>query len=177
MDIATESAAAEEIARQEIQVACFRLGQELYGLDIMQIKEIIRPQKLTPVPKAPQFIEGVINLRGVVIPVADMRKRFDQEVHEDLRKNRILVCALADRIVGLLVDEVMEVRRFTRQDVVPAPQFIKGPEADFFLGVARQEDRLVMLIDLARVLSRAGQISLPALDQLTAALDGPPEDI
>ena len=171
MAIATESAVSEETARQEIQVACFRLGQELYGLNIMQIKEIIRPQKLTPVPKAPPFIEGVINLRGLVIPVADMRKRFDQVVREEPRKNRILVCALSDRIVGLLVDEVMEVRRFTRKDVVPAPQFIKGPEADFFLGVARQEDRLIMLIDLARVLSQAGRISLPSLDQVAAVTE------
>ena len=176
MAIATESAVSEEIARQEIQVACFRLGQELYGLNIMQIKEIIRPQKLTPVPKAPPFIEGVINLRGLVIPVADMRKRFDQVVREDSRKNRILVCALSDRIVGLLVDEVMEVRRFTRKDVVPAPQFIKGPEADFFLGVARQEDRLIMLIDLARVLSQAGRISLPSLDQVAAVTEQPLEE-
>ena len=173
MAIATESAVSEEIAHQEIQVACFRLGQELYGLNIMQIKEIIRPQKLTPVPKAPPFIEGVINLRGLVIPVADMRKRFDQVVREEPRKNRILVCALSDRIVGLLVDEVMEVRRFTRKDVVPAPQFIKGPEADFFLGVARQEDRLIMLIDLARVLSQAGRISLPSLDQVAAVTEQP----
>lgn len=176
MAIATESAVSEEIARQEIQVACFRLGQELYGLNIMQIKEIIRPQKLTPVPKAPPFIEGVINLRGLVIPVADMRKRFDQVVREEPRKNRILVCALSDRIVGLLVDEVMEVRRFTRKDVVPAPQFIKGPEADFFLGVARQEDRLIMLIDLARVLSQAGRISLPSLDQVAAVTEQPLEE-
>ncbi len=176
MAIATESAVSEETARQEIQVACFRLGQELYGLNIMQIKEIIRPQKLTPVPKAPPFIEGVINLRGLVIPVADMRKRFDQVVREEPRKNRILVCALSDRIVGLLVDEVMEVRRFTRMDVVPAPQFIKGPEADFFLGVARQEDRLIMLIDLARVLSQAGRISLPSLDQVAAVTEQPLEE-
>ncbi len=174
MDIATEPATAEEIARQEIQIACFRLGQELYGLDIMQIKEIIRPQKLTPVPKAPQFIEGVINLRGAVIPVADMRKRFDQDTLEDSRKNRILVCALDDRLVGLLVDEVMEVRRFTRQDVVPAPQFIKGPEADFFLGVARQEDRLVMLIDLGRILSSEARISLQAIEQAAAVAEESP---
>ena len=64
--------------RREIQLACFRVGEEMYALDIMRIKEIIRPQKLTPVPKAPRFIEGVINLRGAVIPVVDLRKRFDQ---------------------------------------------------------------------------------------------------
>src|SRR6056300_316897 len=98
--------------RQEVQLACFKVGPELYALDIMRIKEIIRPQKLTPVPKAPSFIEGVINLRGSVIPVADMRKRFDQPIDEDTRKSRIVICSLAKRNIGLLVDEVKEVKRF-----------------------------------------------------------------
>lgn len=150
----------ENLQRQEIQLACFKVGMELYGLDIMKIKEIIRPQKLTAIPKAPSFIEGVINLRGVVIPVADMRKRFDQLVNEENRKNRILICSLASKIIGLLVDEVTEVKRFSRQEIAPAPQFIKGPDADYFLGVARRDDDLIMLIDLEKVLSTDEKIEL-----------------
>src|SRR5210317_252151 len=106
---------------QEIQLACFRVGTELYALDIMKIKEIIRPQKLTAIPKAPSFIEGVINLRGAVIPVADMRKRFDQPISKENRKNRIVICSLAGKIIGLLVDEVTEVKRYRRQEIAPAP--------------------------------------------------------
>lgn len=158
--------AKEEGRRQEIQLACFRVGNELYGLDIMRIKEIIRPQKMTPVPKAPSFIEGVINLRGTVIPVADLRKRFDQQVSENLRKNRVLVCAMDKRMVGLLVDEVTEVRRFTRQEITPAPMFFKEQGTDFFLGVARQDDLLVMLLDLDRVLSSEEKISLPMIEAI-----------
>lgn len=150
--------------RQEIQLACFKVGQELYALDIMRIKEIIRPQKLTPVPKAPAFIEGVINLRGAVIPVADLRKRFDQPISAENRKNRIVVCSLAGRIVGLLVDEVTEVKRYGRKDIAPAPQFIKGPQADYFLGVARCDDELVMLLDLEKVLSNDEKIELQKLN-------------
>lgn len=150
--------------RQEIQLACFRVGEELYALDILRIREIIRPQKLTPVPKAPAFIEGVINLRGAVIPVADMRKRFDQPVGSDGRKQRIVICALAGKIIGLLVDEVTEVRRYGRKEIVPAPQFIKGPQADYFLGVARSDDELIMLIDLEKVLSTDEIISLQNLN-------------
>ncbi|NIQ10356.1 MAG: purine-binding chemotaxis protein CheW, partial [Gammaproteobacteria bacterium] len=104
-------------------LACFRIGAELYALDIMRIKEIIRPQKLTPVPKAPSFIEGVINLRGAVIPVADLRKRFDQPVGAETRKNRIVICSLVGKIIGLLVDEVTEVKRYGRKEIAPAPQF------------------------------------------------------
>jgi purine-binding chemotaxis protein CheW len=146
--------------RQEIQLACFRIGSELYALDIMRIKEIIRPQKLTPVPKAPSFIEGVINLRGAVIPVADLRKRFDQSIGDDSRKSRIVICSLVGKIIGLLVDEVTEVKRYTRKEIAPAPQFIKGPEASYFLGVARRDEELIMLIDLEKVLSSDEKIEL-----------------
>jgi purine-binding chemotaxis protein CheW len=155
----------EKELRQEIQLACFKVGPELYALDIMKIKEIIRPQKLTPIPKAPSFIEGVINLRGAVIPVADMRKRFDQPVSEENRKNRIVISSLAGKVIGLLVDEVTEVKRFGRKEIAPAPQFVKGPQADYFLGVARRDDDLILLIDLEKVLSTDEKIALQHLDQ------------
>lgn len=161
VSISSDAVAAE---RQEVQLACFRVGAELYALDIMSIREIIRPQKLTAIPKAPRFIEGVINLRGAVIPVADLRKRFDQPCGEENRKNRIIICSVSGRIVGLLVDEVLEVRRCGRQDVAPAPQFLKGPEAEFFLGVARRGDDLVMVLDLNRILSTDEQIALQKLE-------------
>lgn len=148
------------VERQDIQLACFKVGTGLYALDIMRIREIIRPQKLTVVPKAPRFIEGVINLRGAVIPVADLRKRFDQPCSDDTRKHRIIICSVSGRIVGLLVDEVLEVRRYGRQDVAPSPQFLKGPEAEFFLGVARRGEDLVMVLDLDRILSSDEQIAL-----------------
>ena len=147
-----------------MQLACFRVGAELYALDIMRIREIIRPQKLTAVPKAPRFIEGVINLRGAVIPVADLRKRFDQPCDEEQRKNRVIICSVGGRIVGLLVDEVLEVRRYGRQDVAPAPQFLKGPEAEFFLGVARRGEDLVMVLDLERILSSEERIALQGME-------------
>ena len=156
----------EKALRQEVQLACFRIGSELYALDIMRIKEIIRPQKLTPIPKAPSFIEGVINLRGVVIPVADLRKRFDQPISGANRKNRIVVCSLSGRIIGLMVDEVTEVKRFGRQEIAPAPQFIGGPEANYFLGVARRDEDLIMLIDLEKVLSSDEKIELQKLDNI-----------
>lgn len=153
-------ASAETPARKEVQLACFRVGGELYAIDIMKIKEIIRPQKLTPIPKAPAFIEGVINLRGAVIPVADMRKRFDQPAGQQDRKNRIIICSLSGKIIGLLVDEVTEVRRYTRQEITPAPQFLKGPEAAYFHGVARRDDDFIMLVDLEKVLSSNEKIAL-----------------
>ncbi len=157
----TESVAAvEETGRKEIQLACFQVGEQMYALDILRIKEVIRPQKLTPVPKAPKFIEGVINLRGVVIPVVDLRRRFDQAVLGTGGKSRVIISVLAGKIIGLMVDAVAEVRNFTRQDIQPAPRFLKGKEADYFLGVCQRDDDLVMIVNLEKILSSDEKIDL-----------------
>lgn len=163
---ANPPAATEEGGRHEIQLACFRIGSEFYALDILRIREVIRPQKLTPVPRAPDFIEGVINLRGAVIPIVDMRKRFGVAQRAADRKTRVIICALAGKVIGLVVDEVAEVRRYVRQDIQPAPQFLRGKGAEFFLGVCRRDEDLVMLIDLERILSSGEQIDLKQIDIL-----------
>lgn len=161
-----EGAERREGARQEVQLACFRVGEEMYALDIMRIKEVIRPQKMTPVPKAPPFIEGVINLRGAVIPVVDLRKRFDQPPMEDSGKARVMICALSGKVVGLLVDEVTEVRRYSRKEVQPAPQVLKGKGAEFFLGVCRRFEELVLLLDLEKILSSEEKIDLQEIQTI-----------
>ena len=165
-DQQTASSPAREGVRQEIQLACFRIGTEMYALDIMRIREIIRPQRLTPVPKAPPFIEGVINLRGAVVPVVDLRKRFEQPAAGPERRTRILICALAGKVIGLMVDEVDEVRRYTRQEIQPSPQFLRGRGSEFFLGVCRRDDQLVMLIDLEKILSSDERIDLEGIQKL-----------
>lgn len=154
------SSETEEVSRKEIQLACFRVGDQLYALDILRIKEVIRPQKLTPVPKAPRFVEGVINLRGVVIPVVDLRRRFDQSNTDTGQKTRIVISVLAGKVIGLMVDEVAEVKSFTRQEIQPAPRFIKGEESDYFLGVCQRDEDLVMIINLEKILSSDEKIDL-----------------
>lgn len=153
LPVLSHSGASESKGLQEVQLACIRLESEMYALDIMRIKEIIRPQKLTSVPKAPAFVDGMINLRGIVIPVIDLRKRFDLPSIPIDRKTRIVICAIFDKFVGLMVDEVTEVRRYQRREVRPAPEFIKGKGAEFFLAVCQRESDLVMLIDLEKILS------------------------
>ncbi|PNU20025.1 chemotaxis protein CheW [Geothermobacter hydrogeniphilus] len=155
--------------RRELQLACFRVGVLHYGLDIMRIREIIRPLKITPIPKSPTFVEGVINLRGAVIPIVDLRRRFDLDIPADDRRTRIIICALGGRVIGLKVDEVAEVRRYVRQDIQPAPHFIKGRDAEFFLGVCRKDDDLVMILDLDRVLSSEEKIDLADLQSAVTA--------
>ena len=166
----TVKTAVSERGRQEVQLACFRVGQELYGLDIMRIREIIRPLKLTSVPKAPKFIEGVINLRGVVIPVVDMRRRFDQPLAQE-RTCRVIICTVAGKILGIVVDDVLEVRRYTREEIQPAPQFLKGKGAEFFLGVCRRDEDLVMILDLEKILSSDERIDLELVDPAAITSD------
>lgn len=170
-----QATSREEGSLQEIQLACFRVGGEMYALDIMSIKEIIRPQKLTPIPKAPPFVEGVINLRGAVLPVIDLRKRFDQSAQKSDRKARVIVCALSGMIIGLLVDEVAEVRRYTRQEVQPAPHYLKGKGAEFFLGVCRRGDDLVMLLDLEKILTSGEKIELEIIQDNAPAPQPSPQ--
>lgn len=159
----SKNSAGETEARQEIQLACFRVGALFYGLDILRIREVIRPLKITAIPKSPAFVDGVINLRGTVIPVVDLRRRFDLDVPRDDRRTRIMICAVYGRIIGLKVDEVAEVRTYGRGEIQPAPHFIKGRGAEFFLGVCRRGDDLVMILDLEKILTSEERIDLEAI--------------
>src|SRR3989337_2007888 len=132
---AMERAAVRDInTHGDIQFICFKLGAEAYGLDIMQIKEIIRHQKITLVPKAPCFIDGVINLRGMVIPIIDLRKRFELQAGAHLR-NRIIIADLENRIVGLVVDDVTDIISVSKANLLPPPKMIKGTEATYLGGM------------------------------------------
>jgi purine-binding chemotaxis protein CheW len=149
---------------KEIQVACFRLVDDLYAVDIMRIKEIIRPQKLTLLPKAPSFIDGVINLRGAVIPVVDLRKRFDMPEREVGAATRLLIVRLSAQTLGLVVDDVTEVITVPVKDIKPPPTVSDGAIADYLLGVCLAGDVLVMLLDIDRLLSNQ---EVSALESLT----------
>lgn len=137
----------------EVQLACFRLMDDLYAVDIMRIKEIIRPQKLTPLPKAPAFIDGVINLRGIVIPVVDLRKRFEMEHREVTTSTRLLIVRIAGQSVGLVVDDVTEVITVPLKDIKPPPAVAGDLSADFLLGVCLSGEKLVMLLNIDRLLN------------------------
>lgn len=137
----------------EIQVACFRLMDDLYAVDIMRINEIIRPQKLTVLPKAPSFIEGVINLRGTVIPVVDLRKRFDMPSRPANASTRLLIIRVAGQSIGIVVDDVTEVITVPLKDIKPPPSVADGVSVYYLLGVCLSADGLVMLLDIDRLLT------------------------
>ena len=146
---------------QDFKVACLRVGSEFYALDIMCIREIIRALPIIPVPKAPAFVDGVVNLRKAVIPVIDLRRRFGiLPAASEEAKRRIVICALDGRIVGLLVDEVTEVLSLGKSEVRPTPYYLAGPGAEFFPGVCQKGRHLMMLLDMRKLLASEQQIDV-----------------
>lgn len=145
---------------QEIQIACFKLGSDLFAIDIMRIKEIIRPQKLSSLPKSPPFVEGVINLRGTVIPVVDLRKRFDMPDREETHHIRLLIVVVARQLLGLVVDDVTEVVTVALKDIKPPPQMAGGVSAEYLIGVCLAKDSLIMLLNIDSLLTtqEAGEL-------------------
>ncbi len=137
----------------EIKLACLRVGSAFYALDIMAIREIIRPLPIVAVPHAPAYIDGVITLRKAVIPVVDLRRRFGVNNTQVEARERIVICAVEGRIVGLFVDEISEIASFPRDEIRPAPYYMSGPDSEFFPAVCRYRGRLLLLINLKKILS------------------------
>lgn len=143
-----------------LQLVTFSLGNEEFSVDILKVQEIIRLMELTRVPKAPEFIEGVINLRGKVIPVMDLRKRFSMEEAEDSNDTRIIVVELDNATVGFRVDGVSEVLRLPADTVDPPPTMVSGIETEYIKGVGKLDDRLIILLDVEKVLTEAEHTSM-----------------
>ena len=139
---------------KELQVVGFRIGRETFGLPIAIVREIVRVPEITSVPNAPDYIEGVINLRGRIIPVVDLRKRFGQKSFEPNKKNRIVVVELETRAIGLIVNSASEVLRIPPSEIEEPHNVFKEGELNYITGVGKLNGRLVILLDLNRVLQR-----------------------
>jgi purine-binding chemotaxis protein CheW len=146
--------ARSEANGDELQLVVFQLGVELYGVEIACVHEIVRMQSITRVPRAPAFVEGVINLRGKVIPVIDLRHRFHLPAAPHTRASRIVVVEIGDQVVGLVVDGVSEVLRVNTTLIEPPSPVVAGIDSEYLQGIARLPERLVVLLDLDRVLAR-----------------------
>jgi len=144
----------------ERQLVVFQLGAEFYGVEIARVHEIIRLQTVTRVPRAPAFVEGVINLRGKVIPVVDLRRRFGLPTADHTRASRIVVVEIGDQVVGVVVDGVSEVLRVNGATVEPPSPVVAGIDSEYIHGIAKLSDRLVILLDLDRVLAQTERRAL-----------------
>lgn len=160
MSQATNTSDAKKNRDQEnddslMQLVTFRLGEEEFGVQILVVNEIIRLVQITQVPNAPAFIEGVINLRGKVLPVVGLRKRFKMpEVPLD-SQSRIIVMELNQNVVGFLVDAVSEVLRIPESTVEQAPAVVAGIGSEYLEGVGKLDDRLLILLNLEALLADA----------------------
>jgi purine-binding chemotaxis protein CheW len=138
----------------DIQLACFSLGDNLFAVDIMRIREIILPQKLSALPGASQTLEGVINLRGEVIPVMNMRKRFGLPDATDGATGKLLIVSLARQALALAVDTVMEVITVPAREIKPPPDTADGIGMEYLLGVCLSDDRVFMILDIDSLLGQ-----------------------
>lgn len=137
----------------EEQLVVFELANEVYGVAISRVQEIIRMTTITRLPRAPEFVEGVINLRGKVIPVVDLKKRFGLQEGERTKASRIVVVDVGDHTIGMVVDAVSEVLRVPSGAVEPPSPVVTTIESDYIRGIAKLEGRLIILLDLDKVLS------------------------
>lgn len=136
----------------EEQLVTFGLGSEEFGVDIMLVQEIIRIPPITRVPKAPSFVEGVINLRGNVITVISLRNRFGMEHAEETDLSRIIVLEVNNKVFGIRVDAVTEVLRLEEDAIEPPPSIAMGVDSHYIRGVGKIGDRLLILLDLEHIM-------------------------
>jgi purine-binding chemotaxis protein CheW len=149
----------------ENQLVVFNLANENYGVDIAAVDGIVKMQPITAVPHAPGFVEGVTNLRGEVLPVIDLRKRFGLPQGEITKDTRIVNVEMDGVKVGMMVDAVSEVLRVTEENIEPPSPIVVTVDSAFITGIAKVDERLIILLDLARVLSTEEQTRLHTLRQ------------
>ncbi len=137
----------------ENQLVVFDLANEHYGVEIGAVESIIKMQEITVVPRAPRFVEGVTNLRGAILPVIDLRKRFGLPAGEATKETRIVVTGMAGITAGMVVDGVSEVLRVPEEAIEPPSPLVMTVDSAFITGIAKVDERLVILLDLGKVLS------------------------
>src|SRR3954470_5185606 len=150
-----------------LHIVGFRVGAETFGVPIAYVHEIVRVPEITNVPDSPGFVEGVINLRGKIVSVVDLRKRFGEKEITTTKKNRVLVVESNGKLVGLIVDSASEVVRIPSSDVEPPPKVFEDDQLSYVTGVRKLNGRLIILVDLQKVLQRG---ELRKADQVAAAV-------
>lgn len=161
----TDSVMDSSTDDEQLQLVTFGVAGEEYAVDILSVQEINRMMEVTRVPQSPPEVEGVINLRGRIIPVIDIRMRFGMEKGERDQHSRIIVVEVGGRVLGFIVDRVNEVMRIRRSIVDTPPPMAGAAGADFIAGVGKLDDRLLLLLDLDRLF---GAETLDAVDETLA---------
>lgn len=133
-----------------LKIITFRVGDEEYGINIMQVQEIVRIMESVKVPKAPQYVEGIINLRGKIIPVIDLRKKLNKAITPYTDSSKIIIADTGHRLSGLIVDEVIDVTMLTKIENCP---YLNGEKkSEYIMGIGKKDDRLISILDLDNIL-------------------------
>jgi purine-binding chemotaxis protein CheW len=148
-EVTTKQAGGDEL----LQLVSFNIGDEEFGVDILKVQEINRMVEVTRVPNTPEYVDGVINLRGKVIPIIDLRRRFGMARKEQDKNTRIVVVELSGKVLGFVVDAVSEVLRIQKNVTEPPPPIVSGIKAEYITAIGKLENRLLILLDLERILS------------------------
>jgi purine-binding chemotaxis protein CheW len=150
----------ETVVSREKQLILFTLGKGYFGIPIENVFEIKKIEDITVVPKAPKFIEGVINLRGNIIPVIDLRKRFGMEKIDVIKKTKIIIVEIGKRQFGLIVDSVAEVLTLSGDQIDKALPSASGLKSDFIEGIAKYDDKLIIILDISKILQSDEEIKI-----------------
>lgn len=145
-----------------LQLVSFQLAQEEYGIEITKVQEIILMGEITRVPQTPKYIKGLINLRSTVIPIVDLRQRFGLEEQELADESRIMVVNVAGKTIGIIVDAVSEVLRVSPDRIAPPPPTVAGLGREYLTGLAKLDDRLLILLDIDKILVETSEETLDA---------------
>jgi len=148
---------------QELQLVTFKLANEEYGLPITKVQEINRLVPVTKLPQTPSFMEGIINLRGRIIPVIDLRKRFNMPITDHDDDTRIIIVEISGQIVGVTVDAVTEVVRLNTANIEPTPATV-AVDLQYIEGVGKIDDRLIILLDIDKVLTTQEELAVKQIN-------------
>ncbi len=157
---------AEVSKEGEIQLVVFVMENEEFACSINNVREVLKMIRVTPLPRSLDFVEGVINMRGDVIPVIDLRKRFGLPEAERNDENRIIIVEVEERMVGLIVDSVREVLSLPDQQIQEAPNQVAGGKTDLITGVGKIDDRMLIILDLDRILTSEEQMALDDISRV-----------
>lgn len=146
------------------QFVAFRLSEELYGIPITQVQEIIQKPSITRLPQMPDFVKGVVNLRGKIVPVIDLRNRFNMPVSAEESQTRIIVSQIGTQSVGLVVDSVKGVSNLNEDTIDPLPETVRATEKQYLEGVGKMADGIIILLNLEKILTDTEKISLNAAE-------------
>ncbi|SCY04998.1 chemotaxis protein CheW [Alkaliphilus peptidifermentans] len=150
----------------ERQYVIFKLDKEEYGVDIMHVKEISEFKESVKIPNSPKFVDGIINYRGVITPIINLRRKFHLELKENTADVRIIIINLSEKQVGFIVDDASQVLTIDEKDIDPAPDLIADIDQRFISGIAKVDERMVILLDLEKVLSEEEKKNIEMLDNM-----------